>query len=80
MVKHPFLNSYLTTEIDTSGAACKLEVASSAGADKDLPAVNDKATFWPEGWRGRLCRCSKCLVRHERHRLLSILNLNLTYS
>lgn len=22
-----------------------------------------KATFWPEGWRQRLCRCKKCLVR-----------------
>lgn len=67
MVKHSFLNSYLTMEKDgtAAGATCKL--ASSAGEiDQDPLLANEKATFWPEGWRSRLCRCSKCLVFKEK--------------
>ena len=61
MGKNPFLNVYSLA--DSSGyaaATCKLEGQDVASKDE---LNSNKATFWPEGWRNRLCRCEKCLVR-----------------
>ncbi|KAK4001907.1 E3 ubiquitin-protein ligase UBR7 [Daphnia magna] len=59
MEKYPFLNAYvLPVESDQLSLACKLEAKTIEKEQLNLK----KATFWPEGWRNRLCRCEKCLA------------------
>lgn len=65
MGKNPFLNVYSLVECsgDTAATAtCKLEGRDVASKDE---LDSSKATFWPEGWRNRLCRCEKCLVSRQ---------------
>lgn len=66
MEKHPFLNTY-SSLVDSAQASstCKLE---SETIDKDQ-LNSKKATFWPEGWRNRLCRCEKCLAMYEEKKI-----------
>lgn len=62
MEKYPFLNAYvLPVESDQLSLACKLEAKTIEKEQLNLK----KATFWPEGWRNRLCRCEKCLVSNR---------------
>ena len=44
-------------ESDKEKASCRLEQWNEK--DSTTPV---QATYWPEGWRQRLCRCAKCLV------------------
>nr|CAG4647134.1 EOG090X07TK [Megafenestra aurita] len=70
MEKNTFLNVYaaLDSFSDTTNpvSSCKLENKS----DTELLMTNKKATFWPEGWRTRLCRCQKCLAMYEEKKIV----------
>jgi len=68
MKEHEFLAAYVEPSDKTSNPEPRVEVEVEPNgcllqqkSAKNENTTSVKATFWPEGWRSQLCRCSKCL-------------------
>ncbi|XP_059468581.1 putative E3 ubiquitin-protein ligase UBR7 [Neocloeon triangulifer] len=57
MGKTPLLASYVNNTAEVV-ADCPLKAA-------DAPEVKSVTTFWPDGWRSRLCKCEDCHVKYK---------------
>lgn len=53
-------NSQENGDINTVEGKCQLKELRSRGVYK-----GDHASFWPEGWRSKLCTCDSCKVRYH---------------
>nr|CAG4634848.1 EOG090X07TK [Alona affinis] len=76
MTKHDFLSAYVdepavqvTDDAGKEKDSCQLE----QWKKKDTTALV-QATYWPEGWRQRLCRCTKCLEMYSTKKLEFLLD------
>nr|CAG4640943.1 EOG090X07TK [Eulimnadia texana] len=50
---------------------CVFEKLNEQGTVSDSP----KATYWPSGWRTKLCRCAKCMALYQESKLEFLLDV-----
>lgn len=72
MKLNEFLSFYVDEPVQITGdpenkdSQCRLQQWTEEG---NSSTATLKATFWPEGWRQRLCRCKKCLDLYAAKKL-----------